>query len=239
MVTYKKKVLARSDGIQDIYQGQEDVHEEADNRMIIHINHMLKNGISSITVRTLDTDVIVILLSFMVQFINIDEHVSIMVDFGSGDSRRTISINRSFSELGDAVCLGLPYFHTLTGCNSTSAFYIKTKKVFFESWMDYNKHNDLTDAFQHLSWLPTKEMVQSSLKVVEQLVSHLYLKQELDLDKARFWMFSAATNLDLRELLPCKTALKKCIPGRLNLGQYLVRKTSTVKVRVGLEHECR
>ena len=61
-------------------------------------------------------------------------------------------------------------------------------------------------------------MVQSSLKVVEQLVSHLYLKQELDLDKARFWMFSAATNLDLRELLSCKTALKKCIPGRLNLG---------------------
>ena len=211
LVTYKKKVLARSDGIQEIYQWQEDVHEEADNRMIIHINHMLKNGISSITVRTLDTDVIVILLSFMVQFINIDEHVSIMVDFGSGDSRRTISINRSFSELGDAVCLGLPFFHTLTGCDSTSAFYKKTKKVFFESWIDYNKHNDLTDAFQHLSWLPTTEMVQSSLKVVEQFVSHLYLKQELDLDKARFLMFSAATNLDLRELPPCKTALKQHI----------------------------
>ena len=140
LVTYEKKVLARSDGIQEIYQWQEALHEEADNRMIIHINHMLKKGISSITVRTLDTDVIVILLSFMVQFININEHVSIMVDFGSGDSRRTISINRSFSELGDAVCLGLPFFHILTGCDSTSAFYKKTKKVFFESWMDYNKH---------------------------------------------------------------------------------------------------
>ena len=145
LVTYQRKV--RSDGIQEIYQWQEDVHEEADNRMII--NHMLKNDISSITVRTLDTDVLVILVSFMVQFINIDEHGSIMVDFGSGDSRRTIYINRSFSELGDAVCLGLPFFHTLTGCDSTSAFYKKTKKVFFESWKDYNKHNDLTDAFQH------------------------------------------------------------------------------------------
>ena len=47
--------------------------------------------------------------------------------------------------------------------------------------MDYNKHNDLTDAFQHLNWLPTTEMVQSSLKVVENFVSHLNLKQELDL----------------------------------------------------------
>ena len=100
-----------------------------------------------------------ILLSLMVQFVNIDEHVSNMVDFGSGDSRRTISINRSFSELGDAVCLGLPYFHTLTGCDSTSAFYKKT-------WMDCNKHDDLTDAFQQLSWLPTTEMEQSSLKVL-------------------------------------------------------------------------
>ena len=35
------------------------------------------------------------------------------------------------------------------------------------------------------------------------------------------------------------TDIEKCIPGRLDLGQYLVRKTSTVKVRVGLEHECR
>ena len=87
----------------------------------------------------------------------------------------------------------------------------KTKKVFFESWMDYNKHNDLTDAFQHLIWLPTTEMVHSSLKVVEQFVSHLYLKQELDLDKVRFLMFSAATNLDLREIPPCKTALKQHI----------------------------
>ena len=145
--------------------------------------------------RTLDTDVLVILLSFMVQFINIDEHVFIMVDFSSGDSRITIYINRSFSELGDAVCLGLPFYYTLTRCDSTSAFYRKTKKVFFESWTDYNKHNDLTDAFQHLSWLPTTEMVQSSLKVVEQFVSHLYLKQELDLNKAR--CFFAAANLDL------------------------------------------
>ena len=48
--------------------------------MIIHISHMLKDGISSITVKTIDTVVIVILLSFMVQFINIDEHVSIVVD---------------------------------------------------------------------------------------------------------------------------------------------------------------
>ena len=244
LVTYKKKVLARSDGIQEIYQWQEDVHKEADNRMIIHINHMLKNGISSITVRTLDTDVRVILLSFMVQVINIDEHASIMVDFGSGDSRRTISINRSFSELGNAVCLGLPFFHTLTGCDSTAAFYKKTKKVFYESWMDYNKHNDLTHAFQHLSWLPTTEMVQSSLKVVEQFVSHLYLKQELDSDKARFLMFSAATNLESSRTTPMQscieaTHIEKCIPGKLDLGQYLVRKTSTVKVRVGLEHECR
>ncbi len=65
VVTYNRKVLTSSDGVQEIYNWIQDVHEEADNRMVIHIKDMLEKGINNIKVQTLDTDVIVILLSFM------------------------------------------------------------------------------------------------------------------------------------------------------------------------------
>ena len=43
--------------------------EEADNRIICHIGHMIKaDNLTSIKVRSADTDVIVILLAFMPQF---------------------------------------------------------------------------------------------------------------------------------------------------------------------------
>ena len=44
--------------------------EEADNRIICHIGHMIKaaDNLISIKVRSADTDVIVILLEFMPQF---------------------------------------------------------------------------------------------------------------------------------------------------------------------------
>ena len=46
-----------------------EVLEEADNRIVCHINDMLECGLSSISVRTADSDVVVILLS---QFLEIN-----------------------------------------------------------------------------------------------------------------------------------------------------------------------
>jgi len=43
----------------------EEVHEEADNRIVVHIEDMLKTGVADIKVRTVNSDVIVILLIFL------------------------------------------------------------------------------------------------------------------------------------------------------------------------------
>ena len=49
-----------------IYKGDNLTLEEADNRIICHIGHMIKaDNLTSIKVRSADTDVIVILLAFM------------------------------------------------------------------------------------------------------------------------------------------------------------------------------
>ena len=109
-VTYGKGVRSHSDGNVDIMRCIDGVHEEADNRIVIHIADMIRNEITIIKLRTVDTDVIVILLTFMPQFLELNENVCIWIDFGTGDHRRLISINDSYDELGDSICLGLLFF---------------------------------------------------------------------------------------------------------------------------------
>ena len=45
--------------------------EEADNRLVYHVFHMLQQGLKSITIRTLDNDVIIVLKAFMNSFLSI------------------------------------------------------------------------------------------------------------------------------------------------------------------------
>ena len=48
-------------------------HEEADNRIVVHIHDiLLKERIKKVVVRSVDTDVLVILLAFMPQFLETD-----------------------------------------------------------------------------------------------------------------------------------------------------------------------
>ena len=87
-------------------------HEEADNHMLIQIIDMLECGITVLSIRATDMDVIIILLSFMIQFQHQNEDVKITVDFGNGDSRRMIDLNKSYQnfENNHATTLALPFF---------------------------------------------------------------------------------------------------------------------------------
>ena len=49
---------------------------------------MLESGISKISVRTKDSDIVVILLSYMSRFLEVNPNSEVYVDFNSGDSRK-------------------------------------------------------------------------------------------------------------------------------------------------------
>ena len=51
---------------------------------MVHIKDMLEKGITSITVRTVDLDVIVIILGFMTELKKCKQDVDIWIDFGTG-----------------------------------------------------------------------------------------------------------------------------------------------------------
>ena len=125
------------------------VHEEADNRIVIHIADMIRNDITKIKLRTVDINVIVGLLAFMPQFLELNENVCFWADFGTGDHRRLISINDSYDELGDSIYLGLLFFHCFTGCDSTCSFFRKIKRLWFYLWMKQQAQDNITSVLQH------------------------------------------------------------------------------------------
>ena len=72
----------------DMYKDDNLTLEEADNRIVCHISHMIHGGISDILIRTVDTDVIIILLAFMAQFKHINDDIKIWFYFGTGEHQK-------------------------------------------------------------------------------------------------------------------------------------------------------
>ena len=66
------------------------VLEEANNRIVCHINDLLENGFSKISVKTCDTDVIVILLGFMEQFLDAMPELELFVDFNTSENKKYV-----------------------------------------------------------------------------------------------------------------------------------------------------
>ena len=109
-------------------QEMQGKYGEADTLITFHIGRV-KRG--TVVVRSSDTDVAVVLTALAPR----KPDMSIIMDYGSGNTRRFIdisSIARELEKQQPGLCDALPGFHSLTGCNFTSSFYKKGKKKPFE-----------------------------------------------------------------------------------------------------------
>ena len=105
-------------------------HEEADTHIILHVAHYAKENHRAMTIRTVDTDVLVLAVSFFSK-LGLDE---IYVALGIGKSFKFISCHEIVPSLGYMNCQALPVFHSLTGSDTTSSFSGKGKKSAWEAW---------------------------------------------------------------------------------------------------------
>ena len=71
-------------------------HEEADTRMVVHVNHAVHSGYRRIAVRTVDTDVVVIFTAAVQSLPNTE----IYILFGVGAHYRTMAIHEISRSLG-------------------------------------------------------------------------------------------------------------------------------------------
>jgi hypothetical protein len=130
-------------------------HEEADTRLLVHVQDAILNGCTNCMVRTVDTDVVVILIGKFHHLITLCPDVSIWVAFGTGKHFTYHHINAIYAALGTEKSMALPLFHSFTGCDTTSAFFGKGKKSAWEAWKCYP---DVTSAFTFLALNPYHEV---------------------------------------------------------------------------------
>ncbi|XP_049316678.1 uncharacterized protein LOC125779383 [Bactrocera dorsalis] len=193
-------------------------HEEADTKAVFFACQMKED--STVTIRTSDTDIIVIMLANME---HMTSSVKVWFDLGVGNARRYIDISTLFEKLGPLVSQALPALHALTGCDYNPAFYRRGKKRPFDILMG---SITMQKAFANLG--STDYDIEALFPTVESFICHLYgLKKLSDVNGARMEIFhktykvtdtSQPFSLNVRNYDACNLP-----PCRSELQQHLLR----------------
>ena len=140
-------------------------HEEADTRILLHLEDAVKEGYTKVSVRTVDTDVLVLAVT-AAQRLSITE---LWVGFGNGKNFRLLAAHEMARALGPDRCMVLPMFHAFTGCDTISSFGGRGKKTAWDTWMTFD---DVTRAFCALANTP--DAIDDWMEPLEQFVVLLY-----------------------------------------------------------------
>ena len=94
--------------------------EEADDRIMAHINYVLKQNVSHVTVVSSDTDILASLLYHAVRWINNYNLKTLWNVRGTSSNRQVVPVHILLQDVGEKLALILPALHSLTGCDSIS-----------------------------------------------------------------------------------------------------------------------
>lgn len=134
-------------GVIEDCQSLSSDHEEADNRMMLHITHGSAAGLKNVLVYSTDTDVFVSLIYHYQQSFNL-EKLYIMLG-GSRKTKKTVPIHLLVKCLDPLLVKCLPAVHALTGSDTTSKVGTKDavlkKKLDFHLLQNFGKDNDITE----------------------------------------------------------------------------------------------
>ena len=164
----------------------ESNQEEADTRMIMHSYHASICGFQDIIIHTPDTDVFIIMLSFLK-----DHTANLYMKTGTKGKTRIIDIqavkksieNLKSDELETCNILeALPGLHAFTGCDTVSAFSNKGKIKALNIMLQ-------SEIFVHLfqSLGTTGDLTEEIFSLAEQFVCAIYgYKDDIDVNLLRY-----------------------------------------------------
>ena len=158
-------------------------HEEADTRIILHLEDAVKDGNDKLSFRTVDTDVVVLAVT-AVQRLDVSE---LWTAFETGKHFRFLAAHEMARSLGPDRCIALPMFHSFNGCDTVSSFGGRGKKTAWDTWKVYE---EVTKAF--CSLMANPEFISDNMKSIERFVTLMYDRtSSLDcVDQARKQLFT-------------------------------------------------
>ena len=121
-------------------------HEEADTRIMLHLEDVAREKYNTLMIRTVDTDVVILAIA-TVQHLSLSE---LWIAFGTGKNFRYLAIHEIARALGPEKCLTLPVFCALIQCQVLG-------KTAWETWKAYE---EITPAFCDLAACPSVEDIE-------------------------------------------------------------------------------
>ena len=92
----------------------------------------------NILVRTVESDILTIVLGQFELIIQKHDNLSVYVGFGKCKDYIVYDIMETFINIGTQVVTSLPFFHAPTRAASTSKFHRKSKLVAREAWKSFS-----------------------------------------------------------------------------------------------------
>ena len=153
-------------------------HEEADTRLCLHLENSLQHGATKVYVRTVDTDVMVILVSIFFKLRESFPSFELIVGFGMGKHFKHYSVNEICTSLGLEKCEALLFFHAFSGSDTTSQFFKLGKTTMWNAWKSFP---DVTIAFSMSFYGPFEDITVNSpnFKLIERFTCVAYGNNDL------------------------------------------------------------
>ena len=194
--------------------------EEADQRIVRHVLHIIHNydEFKWIVVTTIDTDVLILLISFVGRMENIDPNIQIYAYLTAG--KKYYNIIEIAKKLGKDVCMALLFFYCLTGCDTVSSLTGKGKCKAWDTWFNAEIKDEFTRIFKELGDQP-EVVTMEQMEIIEQFICLLYGVSEGSLAANRLNKFQKSTDDDLRKLPPSREALSQHVKRSCYQAGYL------------------
>ena len=120
----------------DSFSSIDSNSEEADQKIVRHTLHCIKQMYNVIVVQSINTDVLVLLLAYVAGEATSSNRNAFHVFFKLVTSDPTwYDVVAIIKQLGIDICKALPFFYAFTGCDTVSSFSGKGKCTFFDAWM--------------------------------------------------------------------------------------------------------
>ena len=163
-------------------------HEEGDTRIAFHLYDAVKKGATKILVRTVDTDILVILIGLLS---NLHPDTHIWIAFGTGKNFVLMQSTRVWGLKSQKL-----YHHAFTGSDTTSHFHGKGEKSAWDAWKAYA---DITRTFACIAEQPFQPLtIESELfEKLERYTCVLYDKSSTvtNVNELRQEMFSRQSKM--------------------------------------------
>lgn len=193
------------------------MHEESNSKLIFHLCKI--NYDAYVTIKCLDTDVLIILLGNMHHIKN-DLKISILL--GTGNHERYINVNHLYETLGRNLCSSLPGFHAFTGCDCNPAFYRRGKKIPYKI---LKSSPAFIEAFTKIGQINDDN--ENTVRMLEKFVCRMYgFKSINDVNMARVATFTKAYEQNLRtSVVTFKNKIDGATfpPSKSELHQHILR----------------